>query len=85
VTGPSIADLVKKKDAALDTKTRADLTAALGAARAIPAPFDSAIVGADDSDGRKKLKAAIDAWAVVTADIEAVATTLGVTINLAAE
>ena len=83
VTGASLSDLVKAKDAALDTKTRADLTAALAATKAIPAPFDTAIVGPDDSDGRKKIKASIDAWAVVTSDIVAVATALGITINLA--
>ena len=82
VTGTSISDLVKSKDAALDAKTRADLTAALAATKAIPAPFDLAILGADDSDGRRKIKAAIDAWGVVTKDIVAVANTLGVTINL---
>lgn len=83
VAGPGITDLVKTRDAALDTKTRADIAAAIVATKAIPAPFDTAILGADDSDGRKKVKAAMDSWAVVTADIEAVAKALGVTINLA--
>lgn len=82
VTGPSIADLVKTKDDALDTKTRADIAAAIAATKAVPAPFDNAILGADDSDGRKKTKAAMDSWAVVKNDIEAVATALGVKINL---
>lgn len=83
VAGPSISDLVKAKDPALDMKTRQDLTAALEATRAIPKPFDQAILGDDAADGRKKIKASIDAWSVVTADIVAVSTALGVTINLA--
>ena len=82
LVGASVSDLVKTKDAALDAKTRGDLAAALQATRAIPAPFDNAILGADDSDGRKKIKAAIDAWGVVTKDIVAVSNALGITINL---
>ncbi len=82
VTGPSIADLVKTKDAALDAKTRADIAALVAATKAIPAPFDNAILGADDSDGRKKIKASIDSCAVVKNDIQAIAGVLGVQINL---
>jgi len=46
------------------------------------APFDNAILGADDSDGRKKIKASIDSCAVVKNDIQAIAGVLGVQINL---
>ena len=81
-TGASISDLVKAKDPALDAKVRADLTAALDATKAIPVPFDNALLGADDSDGRKRIKAAIDGWGVVKSDIVAIATALGVKINL---
>jgi putative iron-regulated protein len=82
-TGASISDLVKAKDPALDTKMRADLTAALDATKAIPKPFDTAIV--DEGGGRAKVKASIDSWAAVTSDIVAVSTALGVTINLSEE
>ncbi len=80
--GVSLSDLVRSTDASLDDKTKRDLSAAIESTRRIPQPFDQAILGADDSDGRVKIKSAIDAWAVVTSDIVAVSANLGVTINL---
>lgn len=85
VSGTSISSLVAKVNPELDAKTRADIEAALAATAAIPKPFDQAILGDDSSDGRVKLKAAIDSWVPVAEDIVEVATALGVTINLSEE
>lgn len=82
VSGASISDLVKQVNPELDARMRGSLTTAIDATKAIPAPFDQAILGDDDADGRVKLKASIDAWAVVATDIVDVATALNVKINL---
>ena len=83
--GASISDLVKAKDATLDTKTTTDIAAAVAKTDAIPKPFDTAILGDDSAPGRVAVKAAIDSWATVTDDIVAVSTALGVTINLSGD
>ncbi len=80
-TDASLSELVSRIDPALDAKMKSDLASAIAACKAIPAPFDQAILGADTAPGRMKLKAAIDAWTPVKDDVVAVATTLGVTIN----
>lgn len=81
-TGASLGDLVKSVDAALDAKTRSDIAAAIAATQAIPAPFDQAILGDDSSDGRVKVKAAIDAWQPVSDDVAQIAEKLGLKVNL---
>ncbi len=81
-TGSSLDALVKSVDAALADKTRSDIAAALTATKAIPAPFDQAILGEDSADGRVKVKAAIDAWQPVADDVSQIAEKLGLTINL---
>jgi len=73
--------LVKAKDAALDEKVKADLEAVLSAIKAIPAPFDQAILGNDDSEGRTKIKEAIDACSTLAGSIADVADLLGIKIN----
>ncbi len=78
----SLSELVRAKSASLDATMRADLTAAIAATQAVPAPFDQSILGDDSAPGRIKLKAAIDAWVPVTKDIAEIATTLGVVLNL---
>lgn len=81
-TGASFDELVRSVDAALADKTRADIAAAIAATKAIPAPFDQQIIGDDTSDGRVKVKAAIDAWAPVAQDVSTIADKLGLTINV---
>lgn len=81
-TGASLGELVKSVDAALDAKTRSDIAAAIAATQAIPAPFDQAILGDDSSDGRVKVKAAIDAWQPVSDDVAQIAEKLGLKVNL---
>jgi putative iron-regulated protein len=82
IDGVGIDELVKAVNPELDTKMKTQLTAALDAVRAIPAPFDQAILGDDGAPGRQKIKAAIDALGQVAATTVEVATALKLTINL---
>jgi putative iron-regulated protein len=72
-------ELVKTKDAALDTKVKMRLTAMVEAMKAIPAPFDRAVAGDDAAPGRVKVKAAIDATRAVADVMVDVAKVLGIT------
>jgi putative iron-regulated protein len=76
--GPGVDDLVKAKDAALDAKVKATVTAMVDAMKAIPAPFDRAVQGDDTAPGRVKLKAAIDATRAVADAIVEVAKVLDI-------
>ena len=80
--GPGLDDLVEAVNPALNKKMKDQLQASLDAIQAIPPPFDQAILGADSSPGRQKLKAAIDAVNTQTSTIVEVATALGVQLNL---
>jgi putative iron-regulated protein len=77
--GPGIDELVELVDPALNAKLKGELAASVAAARAIPAPFDQAIV---TEEGRAKVQAAIDALRAQTKTIAQVATALGITLNL---
>jgi putative iron-regulated protein len=79
IDGPGLDELVKSRDAALDTKLKTQLTAAIKAIEAIPDPFDQAI---SSEDGQAKVQTAIDALKTVTDTLVEVATLLGVMINL---
>lgn len=57
IQGPSISDMVRTRNADLDTRLRAALAASVAACEAIPAPFDQAIV---EPAGRTLVRAAID-------------------------
>ncbi|ATB28389.1 imelysin family protein [Melittangium boletus] len=82
VSGPGLSSLVAEVNPALDQKMKERLQASLDAIRAIPVPFDQAILGADNSPGRQKVKAAIDALRAQTDTLVEVATALGITLNL---
>ncbi len=58
--GPGLDELVHAADPALDTKLKKQLKASIDAIVAIPKPFEDAIAGDDDSEGRIKIKAALD-------------------------
>jgi putative iron-regulated protein len=79
--GPGLDDLVVAIDPSLDAKVKAQLSTTLSAIDAIPAPFDQAILGTDDSDGRKKVKAAIESLDDLALSIADVAAALGIEIN----
>lgn len=80
VSGKSLDDLVRAKDATLADKLKSELEATVTAIKAIPNPFDQAIVGDDSADGRKKVKAAIDALKAQAATIAAVAKLFNITV-----
>jgi putative iron-regulated protein len=80
--GPGLDELVAAVDPALDKKMKERLQASLDAIQAIPGPFDQAILGADNSPGRQKVKAAIDALRAQTETLVDVATALDVELNL---
>lgn len=80
VDGPGVDDLVAARDPDLDAKMRAQLAATVAAIEAIATvgPFDQAILGADSTPGRQKIKAALDALAAQAKTIQDVAALLGV-------
>lgn len=82
VSGPGLSDLVRTRDAALDARARAELDGVVDAIEAIPAPFDQAVLGADDAPGRVAIAEAIRRLRGLTATLVDVAGALGVTINL---
>jgi len=80
--GPGLNDLVRSRDAALNTRMEAQLQSSIDLLRAIPEPFDQAILGADTAPGRVAVKAAIDALRLQRGTIVEVAARLGVTLTL---
>lgn len=80
--GPSLSDLVRAKNPALDMQTRQQLAAVRAAIEAIPPPFDHAVLSPTDSDAYLKVQAAMTAFGPVRDTLKAVAGTLGVQVNL---
>lgn len=80
--GPSVSELVRAKDAALDATMRQQLAAARAAIEAIPPPFDHAVLAPVGSDAHDKVQAALDALKPMADTIRQVAKTLGVTVNI---
>lgn len=79
VDGPGLDELVRARDATLDTKLQNQLQASLDAIAQITPPFDQALT---TDAGRAKIIAAVDALQAETETIVEVATLLGVTLNL---
>ncbi|WP_156040986.1 imelysin family protein [Chondromyces apiculatus] len=80
--GPGIDDLVESRDPELNRKMKEQLDASIAAIKAIPVPFDQAIVGDDSAPGRVAVKAAIDALRAQTTTIIEIAALLEVELNL---
>jgi putative iron-regulated protein len=80
--GAGIDDLVEAKDAALADKLRSEIQDAIDAIDAIPAPFDQAILGEDDSPGREAVIAAVHALEKFTETLQAAAKAIGVELTL---
>lgn len=85
LTGPSLSEYVRAQDADLDKRVLAALEDSVAKAKAIPAPFDQAILGSDDSAGRTAVKATIEALEAQETVIVEVATLLDITLNLPTE
>jgi putative iron-regulated protein len=84
VDGAGLDELVKGRSAALDEEVKARLTASKAAMDAIPEPYDQAILAADGSPERMKIKAAIDSLQALGTTLGKVAQELGVTLDMSA-
>jgi len=77
--GFGLDELVKKRDPDLDARVKARLTATVAATKAIPAPFDQAILR---EPGRSKIKTAIDESKELTTLLIEAAKVCGITVSL---
>jgi putative iron-regulated protein len=80
--GPSIAELIKARNPALDTQMRQQLTAVRTAIGAIPPPFDHAVLAPAGSPENLAVQAAVNALQPLQATIDSVAQALGIVNNL---
>jgi putative iron-regulated protein len=78
--GPSLSDLVKSVDPALDERVRSAVDAAVAAVGQIPSPFDQAFLGADTAPGRVAIQAALNAIQTQTEAFVAASEALGLQI-----
>jgi putative iron-regulated protein len=82
VSGPSVSDLVKAKDAALDQEMNAKLGATVAAMSALKARAESVeaydqMIGEGNTEGNAVVQAAIDGLVTQTRSIERVVSALG--------
>ncbi|HYQ41134.1 MAG TPA: imelysin family protein [Polyangiaceae bacterium] len=80
--GPGLDELVKAADPSLDAELKKKLQASIEAIRAIPKPFEDAIAGDDDSDGRKAIQAALTALSAQGDAFGAAAHAIGLSIQV---
>lgn len=78
---PGLDELVAPLNADLDLRTKADMAAAESALRAMTAPFDAAIMSPDGAPDRQKVLSAILAIQKVGADVQEIASALGVAVE----
>jgi putative iron-regulated protein len=80
--GPSISDLVKAKDPALDTQFRQELAAVRMAISAIPQPFDHSVLSPPMSAERTAVGAAVNAFQPMQGLLDQAGKALGIVNNL---
>jgi putative iron-regulated protein len=80
--GPGLLDLIEKSDPKLAANLRAQLAASVAALKAIPPPFDQAILGDDSAPGRSAIKQALAALQVQNQSIVTAAAILRIELNL---
>jgi putative iron-regulated protein len=80
--GPGLDELVKAVDPKLDADVKKKLQASIDAIAAIPEPFEDAIAGDDDSEGRKAIQAALTALNEQGDALAAAAAAIGITITV---
>ena len=80
--GPGIDDLVEAKDPALANALREQIQEAIDNIKAVPAPFDQAILGDNDSEGRVHLLAAIRSLQTFTQTLVDAAHVLDIELKL---
>jgi putative iron-regulated protein len=76
--GPGLRALVAAKDAGAAERTTQAIGASVAAARSIQPPFDREIVGGDDSAGRKRVRATVDALVAQSQSLVAAANAVGI-------
>lgn len=79
---PGLDELVKQRDPDLDKRMQEQLAASIAAIEAIPGPFDKAMTGADDTEGRTRIAAAIKALRAQTTTIADIAVLFGISLNI---
>jgi putative iron-regulated protein len=80
--GAGLIALLQKTDPKLAAALERQLAAGLAALKAIPPPFDQAILGDDSAPGRVAIKKSLDALQMQTASIAKAAAALHVQLNL---
>jgi putative iron-regulated protein len=83
-SGPSLASYVTAKDPAAATALSQAIAASLAAAKAIPAPFDQALTGANDSPARKAVLATVEALEQQADDTVTAAKAAGIALEFGA-
>lgn len=78
--GPGLDELVKAKDPALDADLKKKIQASIDAIEAIPAPFEDAIAGDDESPGRVAIQKALAALSAQGDTFGQAAAALGLSI-----
>ena len=82
LSGPGLLALLEPKEPRLAKALRARVAAAVVAVRAIPAPFDQAMLGRDQDRGRVAIKQALGALQAQTAALVQAGDQLGLQVNL---
>ena len=77
--GPSLRDLVASANLDSATAVDRDLVEALAAAQALHPPFDQEILGDDEAEGRKRVRAVIVAVKKFSDDLVRSANAIGIT------
>jgi putative iron-regulated protein len=80
--GASVLDLLERRDRAVAADVAQKLAASLAALRAIPQPFDQAILGDDDAPGRTAIRAALAALDAQAEALEIAGRVLGFELPL---
>jgi putative iron-regulated protein len=81
IQGPGLKALLEKVDPKLAATLETQMAESVAALKAIPPPFDQAILGRDTDPGRVAIKKALDALQAQTASIAKAATVLGIHLN----
>jgi putative iron-regulated protein len=84
LAGPGVCALLADLDADLGARLTSEIAASVQAARAIPAPFDQAILGPDTAPGRQAIQRTITALETQTATLTQAAAALGLGLTATA-
>jgi putative iron-regulated protein len=80
-SGPSVRGLLERIDPALAKRLESEIARSVAAARAVPAPFDRAIVGPDTAPGRVAVKTLIAALRTQADSMAQAGSVLGLDLN----